>query len=263
MCLFVLFGKSGDHFQIISGFILATVVCLIALFLNLLTLDGAKSAGLLGTITYGLGGWEAALLLLLFFISSSLISKKSILKVEFHSHGYLEAVRRNGLQVWSNGFWFALFIIGAFIWDYQAFMIASLGALATAMADTWATELGSRRFRAKTYLISGLKKVEPGTDGGISIPGTFAAFAGSLIIALTAIYVFSFTLTDIFPILMAGFLGCLADSYFGAIWQQQDKQFSFPELIPGHTFNISNNFVNWASTGIGSLIALILNLVLI
>ncbi|MDZ7714667.1 MAG: DUF92 domain-containing protein [Balneolaceae bacterium] len=259
----MLFGKSGDHFQIISGFILASVFCLIALFLNLLTLDGAKSAGVLGTITYGLGGWGAAFLLLLFFISSSLISKKSVLKVEFHSHQYLEAVRRNGLQVWSNGFWFALFIVGAFMWDFQFFIMASLGALATAMADTWATELGSRRFKAKTYLISGLKKVDPGTDGGISIPGTFAAFTGSLIIALTAIYVFSFTLTNIFPILMAGFLGCLADSYFGAIWQQQDNPFTFPEFVPGQTLNISNNFVNWASTGVGSLIAIILNLVLI
>lgn len=259
----MLFGKAEDHFQIISGLILAVIFCSGALFFNLLTLGGAKSAGLLGTITFGLGGWESALLLILFFISSSLISKKSIIKVEFQSHAYFEVVRRNGVQVWSNGFWFVLFLMAAFIWDYQFLMIASVGALATAMADTWATELGSRRFAAQTYLISGLKKVKPGTDGGVSIPGTIAALVGSFIIAVTAIYVFPFTLIDIFPILIAGFLGCLADSYFGAVWQQRSKQFSFPEFSPGRKFSISNNFVNWASTGVGSIIALIFNLLLV
>ena len=150
-----------------------------------------------------------------------------------------------------------------FIFSSDLFLIAALGAIATATADTWATELGSRRFEVQTYLISGLKKVKPGTDGGISVPGTIAAMAGSLAISTVAIYVFSLNLIILFHILFAGFLGCLADSYFGAIFQRKDTAKEWSGMLKGLTIDFDNNTVNWISSGIGSLTAIILKLILI
>ena len=263
IAIFVLQADAGDHIRIIAGALLSAAFCSAAFLFRWLSLDGAYAAAISGTIVFGLGGLAATAVLLLFFVSSTLISKKYILAIEETSHAYSEKIRRDGIQVWSNGFWFTLCLMLTFIFHSDLFLIAALGAIATAMADTWATELGSKRFDVQTYLINGLKKVKPGTDGGISIAGTVAALFGSFAIALLAIYVFSLKMTLLFPILFAGFLGCLADSYFGATFQRKDASKKWPGILKGITIEFDNNMVNWVSSGIGSLIAIILKLVLI
>lgn len=263
IAVFVLQANAGDHARIIAGFILAISFCFIAFLFCWLSLDGAYAATVSGTIVFGLGGLPATMVLLLFFISSTLISKESIISIEDTTHAYSEKIRRDGIQVWSNGFWFTLFLMFAFIFESELLTVAALGAISTATADTWATELGSKRFDVQTYLISGLEKVRAGTDGGISVPGTVAALAGSLLISLLAIYVFSLKMVFIFPILVGGFLGCLADSYFGAVFQRKDSGKKWPGLLSGFPIEFDNNMVNWLSSGIGSLLAIIFKLILI
>jgi uncharacterized protein (TIGR00297 family) len=56
---------------------------------------------------------------------------------------------------------------------------AFLGALATAGADTWATELGLLA-SAPPRLVTTLRPVAPGTSGAVSLPGTLAAAGGAL-----------------------------------------------------------------------------------
>lgn len=263
--VFVLQANATEHVQILLAGIAVALFCLFAFLLRWLTLDGAYAAIVSGTLILGLGGYSAAVVLLLFFISSSLISKKFVLVIEETAHNYAEKVRRDGLQVWSNGFWFTFHFLLSFIFEEPLFVIAALGAIATATADTWATELGSKRFSSNTYLMNNLQKVEAGTDGGISIPGTLAAMAGSVMIALASILVFPLTMVNIFPIFLAGFLGCLADSYFGATYQREAYSLFIPlnDDGKGFSFTIDNNMVNWLATGIGSLLAIIIKLILI
>ena len=263
IAVFVLQATAGEHIRILTGAFLSILFCAAAFLFRWLSLSGAYAAAISGTIVFGLGGIPAMIVLLVFFISSTVISKKYTHSLEDTPHVYSEKIRRDGLQVWSNGFWFTLSLLLWFIFEADVILIAALGAMATATADTWATELGSRRFNANTYLISGFTMVEPGTDGGISVPGTAAALAGSLIIALVSIYVFSLKAILIFPILLAGFLGCLADSYFGAIFQHGEGTKNWPGILKGFTMQLDNNMVNWISSGFGALIAIILKLILI
>ncbi len=263
IAVFVLLANAGEHVRILSGAILASIFSAAAFLLRWLSLNGTYAAVVSGTIVFGLGGIPAAIVLLLFFVSSTLISKKYTSSMEDTPHDYSEKIRRDGLQVWSNGFWFTLFLLLWFVAEVNVLLIGALGAIATAMADTWATELGSRRFQFQTYLISDFSKVESGTDGGISVPGTVAALAGSLIISGASIYVFSLKMNVIFVILTAGFLGCLADSYFGAIFQQQKAARNWPGILKGLTMELDNNAINWISSGFGALIAIILKLILI
>lgn len=256
-------ANAGEHIRIFTGAFFSVLFCASAFLFRWLSLSGTYAAIISGTIVFGLGGIPSTIVLLVFFISSTLISKKYTHSLEETSHTYSEKIRRDGLQVWSNGFWFTFFLLLWFIIQSDLLLIGALGAIATAMADTWATELGSRRFPSQTYMINSFNKVAPGTDGGISIPGTAAAMSGSMVLALVSIYVFSLKSIVILPILIAGFLGCLADSYFGATFQQNGAAKNWPGILKGLTMELDNNTVNWISSGFGSLIAIIIKLILV
>ncbi len=253
--VFIIFGSSHDHFQILIGLVLAFLFSVIAFILNWLTKDGATSATIFGSLAYGLGGFAGATVVIAFFISGSLLSKDLI-----SGEGFLEKRnRRDGKQVWANGFWFALWILIWFLAGLDGFMIAAVTSIAAATSDTWATEIGNNRVKGKTWLIDSRKPVQPGTHGGISFYGTVAAFGGALFIS--ALF-WGFDPTHSFITLtiisVSAFLGCLLDSYIGARFQ--DKRFTFTglSLIGVDQIMIGNNAVNWISAGTASLISLIL-----
>ncbi len=254
--LFVIEGKANDHVMILGGLGLSLIIAYIAFFGNWVTLDGMKSAVVLGTITFGFGGLWLSVALLLFFISGSLITRRNELLLDPDSNG-TGGSRRDGFQVWANGFWVAVFALCWFLFSAQAFLLAAYAVIATAAADTWSTELGSHK-KDRTRLITTFKKVAPGTDGGVSLKGTVASVAGSALIASILI----FELHNISPALLAvvfaaGFIGALADSILGAVIQTRPvlDAGSEPKEIPTDT--ATNCLVNWISTGIGGVIALI------
>lgn len=214
-------------------------------------MDGMFAAIVVGTITFGVGGLGAAFILLLFFISSAILSytqpaKPKDLPIE---------IRRDGLQVWANGFWFVIFLLFHEVFGQRIYLGLAAASVAVATADTWATEMGSGSSDS-TYLITNFSAVESGTDGGISVKGTMAAFVGSALISILSIYVFSLQLEDFLYIFIGGFSGCLIDSYLGAFFQRNDKSVKVPALPRKILW--SNNIVNWVSTGSGALLALIL-----
>jgi uncharacterized protein (TIGR00297 family) len=257
--VFILFGDSQDHSQILVGIFLAILLAGTAFVLNWLTIDGAVSASIFGSYAYGLGGIPGAAVVLGFFISGSFLSKDLISK-----EGFLEKkFRRDGKQVWANGFWFALWILIWFLSGVDAFLMASVAAIATATADTWATEVGGNRVKGKTRLITTGKKVQPGTDGGISFYGTLAAVSGAILIALI-IWVFKqeTPLISVILVALTGFGGCLIDSYIGAKFQNSEYTFPGMSLFGLENMYVSNNFVNWVSAGLASLISLILILII-
>lgn len=253
------FGSAEEHRQIILGSIFSVVFCFTAYLSGALSLDGMAAATIAGIYIFGLGGIPAAVVLLLFFLSGSLISTSA----ETDRDHVLYRVRRSGLQVWANSFWFVLFIALASIGYTQVFIIGALGALATAMADTWATELGSKRFNYSTFLLTTLKEVKAGTDGGVSLPGFIAASVAALLFSVTAVFVFSFELPLLIGIFVAGFSGCLVDSYLGAVYQRISKKFRVPLGANNPRILIDNNVVNLLSTGAGSIIAIIFKLLLL
>jgi uncharacterized protein (TIGR00297 family) len=253
--VFIFAASTSQQWSIISGLILAGLFSFLAFLGAVLTLDGMFAAIVVGTFIFGLGGWQTAAIVLLFFVSSSLISGENE-KDKVRS----VPVRRDGLQVWSNGFWFVVCLILFAFEDNNVFLIAALAAIATATADTWGTELGSKFYRS-TFLITDFSNVEPGTDGGISLKGTIASLFGSLIIWAASIYVFSLQFAVFLCIFTAGFLGSLVDSYFGATFQRNNDSVSLPVLQT--KISIDNNLVNGISTGVGAILAIILNWILI
>lgn len=256
--VFILVSNAQEHIQILTGTFLAGLLSLTAFILTWLTIDGAFSALIFGSIAYGLGGLVGASVVVAFFASSSLISK-DLISIE----GFLgKRQRRDGKQVWANGFWFAIWILIWYLTGIEAFMIASVTAIAVATSDTWATEIGDKRLKSKTYLITTFDKVQPGTDGGVSIQGTLASIAGAVFISVIYwLFDFNINLWIIAVIAATGFLGSLIDSYIGARFQNTSINLPGNAGSDSQGIYVGNNFVNWISTGIASCISLILILI--
>ncbi len=248
--VFITAANTAQQLNILLGVLLAALFSFAAFAFRGLSLDGMFSAVVIGTFAFGLGGWKLAVVLLLFFISSVTISDRS----KWRAENISQSVRRGGLQVWANGFWLVIFLICATVFNSSLFLVGAIAVIATATADTWATELGSRT-PDSTYLITNFERVKPGTDGGISIKGTTAAFIAAVMIAAVSVYVFSLHFSVFILIFGAAILGCLIDSYLGALFQQNKRSVTLPVINEKITF--SNNLVNTISTGIGGLLAII------
>ena len=123
------------------------------------------------------------------------------------------------------------------------FVLMSMAALAEAAADTAASECGEA-LSDRAYLITSLRAVRPGTDGGISFPGTLAAMAAALIIAAVAAATHVIAWSMLPLVAAAGFLGSLMDSLLGATLERRGI--------------IGNNGVNLAGTLAAGVLALVL-----
>lgn len=254
--VFITSANTTQQWNVLLGVLLAALFSLVAFVFHRLSLDGMFSAIVIGTFAFGLGGWELAVVLLLFFISSAAISDRS----KWREENISQNVRRGGLQVWANGFWLVIFLICATVLKAPIFLVGAIAVIATATADTWATELGSKN-PYSTYLITSFEQVKPGTDGGISIKGTAAAFFAAVMIAAVGAYVFSLHFSVFILIFGAAILGCLIDSYLGALFQQNKRSVTLPVIKVEIDF--SNNLVNAISTGIGGLLAIITKLIFV
>lgn len=187
-----------------------------------LTSGGAYAAFAVGTAAM-IGGIGWALSLGVFFYTSMLLGSWRAGDKRERSRNVLpDTVARDAWQVLANG---GAFAAAALIWGVDGSWSAGLfgfGALATATADTWATEVGLVLGAAPRSVITG-KHVAPGTSGGVSAFGMGASVAGAFLIALCAVASFTtpFDVPRLEAVLLGGLAGALADSVLGATIQSR------------------------------------------
>ena len=253
--MFLLVAKGDDHLRFLYGLILSFLFVTIAFVLNWITLDGAASSLLFGTIALGFGGWVGAAVTLAFFVSSSLVSKSIDLSEQDASKKI--PFRRNAVQVWANGFWFAFWVLIWFLSQKPMFMIAAISSMAFATADTWGSEIGGHRVRGTTWLLKGFKKVQPGVDGGVSLMGTLASIAGAVFITLVFWVMSPENHWGIYlTVVLAGFLGSFLDSWIGATLQGKRLHRFVRSMFANKILIVDNNLTNWLSAGSASITAL-------
>src|SRR6266498_2883877 len=173
--------------QLLYGFILAIIIATLAYHAHSLDKSGAFAAAFIGTIVFGIGGWQWAILLLTFFITSSGLSRAFKKRKEGLDEKFSKGHERDAGQVFGNGGLAMLFAaLHAFYPESILPWVGFAAALAAVNADTWATELGVLNPTPPRMITDFGKHVEKGTSGGVSLWGTSAALLGSSIIALLA-----------------------------------------------------------------------------
>ena len=260
--------------QILYGFLLAIIVAYGAYRVRSLNKSGAFAATFVGTVIFGIGGWQWAVLLLIFFITSSGLSRAFRKRKAGLNEKFSKGNERDAGQVFGNGgvatFFAALHAL------YPESMLPWIGfaaSLAAVNADTWATELGVLNPTPPRLITDLRKKVEKGTSGGISLFGTLASLLGSVVIALPAVLLpptGTLSINYFLLITAAGLAGSLFDSVLGATVQAMyfcpaDQKET--EKHPLHTCGtetvhirgwkwLDNDRVNFACGIVGSMVAL-------
>jgi uncharacterized protein (TIGR00297 family) len=177
-------GLSSRRGRLLLGLAFSSSIGLLAYRRRSLTGDGAAGAVATGTTIFGLGGWSWGLSLIYFFVSSTLLSHfREKEKAQTAADKFSKGSRRDLAQVVANGgvasLCAALNCTARSEAAQDALQAAFAGALATATADTWATELGVLSSRTPRLLTTG-QPVAPGTSGGITPLGSAASALGAL-----------------------------------------------------------------------------------
>lgn len=222
----------------------------------------------MGTISIA-AGWSWGLLLFSLFVSSSALSKIGEQKKTDRVGPVVDkGDERDARQVIANGGVFAVAALGYVLFPSPAWYAIGAGALAASNADTWATEIGTL-LGANPISIISWRGVPPGTSGGISLIGTAGVICGALFIA--AVAALAHWPVPFAAVAFGGIAGALADSLLGATLQARrwcDVCSKFTERLihscgagtrhAGGVAGFDNDAVNFACSGVGALIALLL-----
>ncbi|WP_320667902.1 DUF92 domain-containing protein [Prochlorococcus sp. MIT 1307] len=211
----------------------------------LLTRSGWVHAGALGTILWGCLGWRGWLSVVLYLCFGSLVTRLGFARKK--KAGLAEG--RDGCRgpenLWGSaatGACLAL-LIGAEFGSQKLLLIGFAASFAAKLADTFGSEIG-KRWGTKTVLITSLKQVPVGTDGAISIEGTFASVLGSFLMTFSIVSLF-FVEIGSFGVLIfvMGFVATLFESFLGAVVQQR--------LV-----GLTNEMINFLQTCFAALTAM-------
>ena len=208
--------------------ILLVIIGLFTYVRKALDLLGSIFMIIMGVIIIFAAGVNWLLLIFLFLILGVAFTR--------YKHDYKKEIgiyegTRTIKNVVSNGI--VAFVMAAF-GNYAGF----IGSIATATADTMASEIG---VATTPRLITNLKKVPPGTDGGISVLGTFAGIMGAGLIGLAAyiLGIYPDLVKTMEIAIIAGTVGCFVDSILGAVLESK---------------YLTNEHVNLLATMAGALI---------
>jgi uncharacterized protein (TIGR00297 family) len=130
--------------------------------------------------------------------------------------------------------------------DPSLVLIGFVAAVAIAASDTFASELGVLSNR--TYLITNpFRRVEPGTNGGVSNWGHLMALLGASFASVAAIFIVRLPWDVVWIPILAGWMGCQLDSILGALFEEER----------GRIYGVLNKSdVNFLSIAVGAFVVL-------
>lgn len=226
-------------FMIFLGYVLGRV--------RLADVSGVLSGILMGFLIVSFTDFRWFVLILSFFVIGGIFTK--------YKYDYKRAIgiaqegggARGYRNVFGNGLIALVCAIAFGITGNALLVIAFIGAVATATGDTLASEIG-QTYRKLPRLITDLRLVTHGTDGGITMLGEYSAVAGAGAIAIIAILLGVGAFNTMVPVILGGFFGANVDSVLGAVLERRHY--------------LTNSSVNLLATVAGALAAVVIFLLL-
>lgn len=177
--------------------------------------SGVFAAVLFGIILITFAGVQWFLVVISFFILGSFFTKYRYAEKVFLGVDQGKSGRRGYMNAFANAL---VAVAGAILFGItgnEIFTALFLGCIATATADTLASEIGVTG--GTPYMITTLRPVPAGTNGGVTVLGELACILGAVIVCGLAFVL------DVAPWyvcligIAAGFFGTNMDSLIGAL----------------------------------------------
>jgi uncharacterized protein (TIGR00297 family) len=199
------------------AFLVTGVFAGLAHALGMVSRGGALGGFVLGVVIYLSLGPQGFAILALFVVGGSALTHLGYRSKERSGIAEAHGGRRGVKNALANGGVALLCALLAALIPSQAFTAAFVASLGAAFADTAESEVGQLYGRAPR-LITTLRKVPPGTDGAVSLPGTLAGLAAAGFTALLGLAL-GLVAGPGTALLIAGaaFLGTVVDSLVGAL----------------------------------------------
>lgn len=207
--------------DLVAAVAVTAIFAALAYALGMVSVGGALGGFAVGSIIYAGLGPQGFVVLALFVIGGSALTRLGYALKHHAGTAQERGGRRGAKNALANCAVATACAILAAATDTPAltaaFVAAFVASVGAAFADTAESEVGQLYGHAPR-LITTLRKVPPGTNGAVSLPGTLAGIAATL---LTAALGLALGLVDgpvvVLAVVFAAFLGTVADSLVGAL----------------------------------------------
>ena len=230
----------------IQALLLNTVLIAVAQRIPLLTPAGWVHAGALGTILWGCLGWRGWVAVVAYLVLGSLVTRVGLREKQERGLAEARGGRRGPENVWGSaatGACLAL-LIGAGVAPGPLLLVGFSASFSAKLADTFGSEIG-KRWGRRPVLITTLRSVPPGTEGAISLAGTLASAAGSVLMTLVMWQLQLLPSISVsLVVMLIGLLATLAESLLGALAQDRFRW-------------LSNELVNALQTLLAAVMAML------
>lgn len=242
LCLGCLDSRSWEPEPAVAGvgLLLNVTLAVVGLKVGALDKSGAWAGVILGTLVYACLDWAGFAVMAAFVVLGVGASKLGYRVKAARGLAQEKGGRRGARHAIANAGVASIAACFAASTGNDLYVVAFLGAFASATADTLSSEIG-QLLNGKSYLVTDFREVPPGTDGGVSWAGSLAGLGGAAAIGLLAWAVGLTTVPGAIVVVAAGVLGNLADSFLGATLERA-----------GH---LDNEGVNFLATLAGALAA--------
>jgi uncharacterized protein (TIGR00297 family) len=209
-----------------------------------ITLSGAATGALIGTAILLTAGWGAWTLLLATFALAVVTSRLGLRRKTLLGIAEPRGGTRGAANAFANtGVAAAAAVLAASSYATQPALLAFVAALTAGGSDTVASEIG-KAWGRRTYLVPTLRRVPPGTSGGVSLEGTSAGVIGALSLAAAGAALGLMPAGMLIPVIAGSTIGSFAESALAATLEASGV--------------VNNDVLNFLNTAIAAAAAIVL-----
>jgi uncharacterized protein (TIGR00297 family) len=229
---------------LIAALTMNAAVAWIGYRVRTVSISGAVSGAVIGTVIFASTGWRGWLLLFVTFLAASVSSRLGLQRKTLLGIAEARGGRRSAGNAFANtGIAAVAAILSVLTPSRDSALVAFAAALTAGGSDTIASEIG-KAWGRHAYLVPTFRSVAPGTSGAVSPEGTGAGIVAALALGSAAVVLSLVPASALLPLVLAATIGSFAESALGATLE-----------APGI---LNNDLLNFLNTAVAALIAILL-----